>query len=172
MQTKSDIEIDFYKYEPLTQSKSDSFLRDLAKDIHDGKVFTDRHISGNSVGILSVFMPLMFISNEVVHKDDRESKLNALFKKQAIDDYFGKIKSETGKTENDLRKEYFESIGIFYEYYGVNEMPRCINGYPMFGSVNFLSKPDTERLFELYREYKEFIKNWNNSGDEPTTEQK
>jgi len=38
-----------------------------------------------------------------------------------------------------------ESVGMIYEWYGENEAPRSINGYPMFFSCKFMNKDDWER---------------------------
>ena len=48
---------------------------------------------------------------------------------------------------SDLSKEEAEDIGLIYEY--LKEAgPRGINGYPMFTSCRFLTKKDTEIVFE------------------------
>lgn len=43
--------------------KSDKDLKQIAKDIYLGKIFTDRHISNKNM-IASVFMPLIFLRTE------------------------------------------------------------------------------------------------------------
>jgi hypothetical protein len=46
----------------------------------------------------------------------------------------------------DYDEKTKKDIGLLYEYYD-KSMPRNINGYPMFTSVNVLSKYDTELVF-------------------------
>lgn len=39
-----------------------------------------------------------------------------------------------------------------YEFYG-KELPRAVNGKPMFMSAHFLSKSDAKRFLEIYGRY-------------------
>ena len=47
--------------------------------------------------------------------------------------------------------------GMIYEYYGV-EMPRSINGYPMFMSVRMCSQDDAKRVWEKVTAMEEALK--------------
>jgi hypothetical protein len=47
-----------------TTERSDQ-LKQLARDIHAGHVFTDRHVRPNDANLLSsIFLPLMFVNEE------------------------------------------------------------------------------------------------------------
>ena len=54
---------------------------------------------------------------------------------------------------SEMDKEEVKDIGLIYEY---NDQagPRGINGYPMFMSCRYLSKKDTNTMFDIYTEYK------------------
>lgn len=98
-------------------SKTDLELKQLAADIYENKVFTDRHVHKEHSHILSmVFIPLILKTYEV--------------------------EVEQGK-EISLIYEYMDKAG-----------PRAINGYPIFLSVNFLTREEHERMNTFYESYK------------------
>lgn len=156
MNITEEIDYNFLKWEVLSDTKDDIFLKKLAKDIYENHVFTDRHITNpNSVDLNMVFMPLLFMCN-YQKSESREDKLCDIHRMN----YFNDIKEKTGKSEEDLRLEFFNSIGLIYEYYD-KAMPRGINGYPTFMSFNLLSKGDTVKMFNFFDDYSEHIKKWN-----------
>lgn len=155
MNITEEIDHNFFKWEVLSDTKDDIFLKKLAKDIYENHVFTDRHINSKGVVVHMVFMPLLFMCN-YQKSESREHKLCDIHRMN----YFNDIEEKTGKSEEDLRLEFFNSIGLIYEYYD-KAMPRGINGYPIFMSFNLLSKGDTVKMFNFFDDYSEHIKKWN-----------
>ncbi len=141
------MKITFEKWIPLTRSKSDDELKTLAKELFNNAIFTDRHIRDSS-DLRRIFMVLMFMGHRSYDATTRQGKIERLLTEAAKDNYFLTL----GKTEDEARKDYFSSIGLIYEYYD-KAMPMGINGYPIFGSCRFLSKEDTEKMFEFYDKY-------------------
>lgn len=65
----------------LTASKTDEELKQIAKDLWAGKIFSDRHIANidtNPGMATSVFMPLVFLNKKQV-KDLKDSKVNFMY---------------------------------------------------------------------------------------------
>jgi hypothetical protein len=143
------IDIQFNKYEPLKRTKSEDFLKKLAIDLENELVFTDRHIS-NIDNISTVFMPLicMFGSGKKTD-DDRKSKIYNILLDYEKEKYFKSL----NKTEDECAIEYFDSIGLIYEYLD-KRTPMSVNKKPSFMSCFILSKEDTLVLFKFYEEYK------------------
>ena len=96
--------------------KTDDELKQLAVEIFDGKVFTDRHCNRSS-DISMVFMPIIL----------------------------GAFSNMTEEERTD--------IGMIYEYLS-EAGPRSCNGMPMFTSLRYLSKNDTDKMFAFYEENK------------------
>ncbi len=155
---------DFITWE-IAEPKDEKFLRNLARDIYENKVFTSKHIPEHSISMIqSIFMPLIFMTNDGImsnnyDEDEREVKLIALELFNKYSDYFDNIKKEIGKTEDDLKKEFYASIGMFYEYY-TEQAPRMINGFPIFYSMQYISIEDSDKVSIFYKEYKEHIEKW------------
>jgi len=136
-------------YEPI-ENKSDDFIKNLAKDIFNNKVFTSFMIpERENAQISMVFMPLMFMHPHHPHStDDDTAKLreNKIWEILDEDD------------ENVKYKAFLSSIGMIYEYYvdengNNNTFPRGINGLPMFSSMRLLNFEDTEKLRIFYDQY-------------------
>jgi hypothetical protein len=137
------------KYEPI-KNQSEDFIKNLAKDIFNNKVFTSFMIPEKEISTISmVFMPLMFMHPNHPHTTDvdtaklRENKIWEILEE---DDEIIKYKS------------LLPSIGMIYEYYvdengNNNTFPRGINGLPMFGSMRLLNLEDTEKLRIFYNQY-------------------
>lgn len=145
--------------------KDEKYLRNLARDIYENKVFTSNHIPQHSISsITMIFMPLIFMVNDIFGKnyteEDRDAKLLEMERFNRYDEYFTDIFNKTGKTENDLRKEFYESIGMYYEYY-TEQAPSSINGFPIFYSMRYISIDDSGKVSLYYKEYKEHIEKWN-----------
>lgn len=142
-----------WKHNDLT----DEELKTLVKDVYDNKVFTSLQISKNEHLIGSIFMPVMFIGSppskpnfpEDEHniKKNRKNKLDHI---DALKEW--KIELKQWKDDAPQREQFMQDIGMIYEYYG-KEAPRSINGYPIFFSCNIVSKDDTKRFFEKFKEY-------------------
>ncbi len=151
---KNEIKVEFNKWIPLVRKYSDDFLRKLVKDIDDGIVYTDKHAVQANIDIASVFMILAFLfNNDEKKKGDTESekrkaKIYNILLEQEKTEYFKSI----GITEEKAKSNFIESIGMIYEYTDKSNAV-SINGQPCFFSCNFLSKEDSVRFWELYKEY-------------------
>lgn len=148
----------------IPSPKDEKYLRNLARDIYENKVFTSNHIPQHRISsITMVFTPLMFMNNDILStnytEDDRDAKLIAMEKFNRYDEYFTNIFNKTGKTEKDLKKAFYESIGMYYEYY-TEQAPTMINGFPIFYSMQYISNADAEKISVYYKEYKEYIEKW------------
>lgn len=99
-------------------SKTDTELKQLAADIYDNKVFTDRHIRGGGNDLQMIFLPIA---------------LGAF---------------------SDMKKKEREKVSLIYEYIS-KAGPRSINGYPIFMSVNYLTKEEHNRMNTFYEAYKQ-----------------
>ena len=53
----------------------------------------------------------------------------------------------------DISDEKIRDMAFLFEY-NSQAMPRSINGYPIFGSVQYLNKKEAEQMFKFYEEYK------------------
>jgi hypothetical protein len=139
------------KYQPVPK-QTDEFIKQLAKDIYNGKVFTAFMIPENQRAemIKMVFMPLLFMGPQHPHNTDvntaklRDNKIwEILEQDQEIEDY---------------NTKFISSIGMVYEYYAdehgsLNTFPRGLNGFPMFHSCRMLNLEDTEKLRGFYEQY-------------------
>jgi hypothetical protein len=139
------------KYQPVP-SQTEDYIKQLAKDIYNNKVFTAFMIPENqrAAMIKMVFMPLLFMDPQHPHTTDvNTAKLR--------DNKIWEILDQDDEVE-DYNKNFIPSIGMVYEYY-VDEygrdncMPRGINGFPMFSSCRMLNLEDTEKLREFYEKY-------------------
>jgi hypothetical protein len=65
---------------PKRATKSDEELKQIAKDLWAGKIFSDRNIPffGNSNILFSVFMPLLFMDKKAIKSLQRE-KVNFIY---------------------------------------------------------------------------------------------
>lgn len=148
------------KYEPIPD-RPEEFIKNLAKDIFNDKVFTAFMIpeAQRQHMLPMVFMPLLFMGPRKPH--DRED-MTALLRENKIYEIL----------EEDEEKEAYEtkflpSIGLVYEYYADengnhNSLPRSINGFPSFMSCQFLNLQDTDKLRDFYEKYAEIRKQADN----------
>lgn len=144
------------------KSKEEKELKKIARDLFDGKIYTNRHCNGHE--IMSRFMPLMFMGpkppTSPKHPNDNNSVENN--RDNSIYDLLQREKDQE-KYEEDLkwydvemkyyREKQLESIGLIYEYMS-EAGPMGLNGGPMFMSMRLLNKKDTEKMFSFYEEYK------------------
>lgn len=99
-------------------------LKEVAKDIVNNLVFTDRHIieTHRQQMMPSVFMPLAFM-DEAQHKMLKDG-----------------------------------NVGMVYEYYNSkNASGRSINGYPIFGSLKWMSVTEAGITWEYVKKYRDAI---------------
>lgn len=148
-ESKKTLKIEFTKWEKLKDCKTEIELKNLAKELYDGLIFTDRHIK-NSSDVTLVFIILMLIGNDKNIGNTRQDKIYNILLEFEKEEYF----KNRGISEEGAKKEYYESIGLIYEYFSESS-PRSINGYPSFFSCMFLSHGDTSKMFEYYNQYKE-----------------
>lgn len=138
------------KYQHIEHTDKD--LKQIAKDIYNNLVFTDRHIKDNSM-LANYFMPLIFFGPREPKpekgediKDERNKKIEFLKNSEELEENYQKELIEYEKFMND--------VGLVYEYYSNSQSPVSLNGLPMFFSCRFLNKKDTEKMFEFYEKYK------------------
>lgn len=134
--------------------KDDDFLKSLAKDIYNGKVFTSNHCKPNEISM--VFMAYMLMSpqsptnpyNTDTKAENRNHIIWDLLEKDELDKIY------------EYEQEYFESfrknIAMIYEYMdSPNLSPTGINFLPLFYSFRYISVNDIGKLNDFYRQYKE-----------------
>ena len=165
-----------WKHNILTEEE----LRKLVKDVYDTKIFTSLHLSEyDSHLITSIFMPIVFMGNPPSPpsepqlrkgkdvREERKNKLNCIDEteqwKKEMEHYYNVIYPEWEKNEKPKIDKFMENIGMIYEKKS-KAGPRFINGYPMFMSCHIVSKSDTKKFLEMYKEYeqkrKEFEEKW------------
>lgn len=164
------MDIDKIKNKWVIPSHSDDDLKQIAKDIFNGKIYTDRHCNSNE--ITQRFMVLLFMGPKKPEKpkhpnipgtieNDRD---NAIYDLIQLDKDIITYK-ENIKLYNIEKKvyqdEYLPSIGLIYEYMD-QAGNLSFNGGPMFMSLRLLNKADTEKMFGYYEQYKELRKNVDN----------
>jgi len=145
--------------------KTDEDLKQIAKDLYNNKIFSDRHLSSHD-RIESHFMVILFMGPQKPEKpkypsDDsnlqgsRDNKLYDLIQREAEQKEYERKLAEY-PFELEYYKEYFKSIGMVYEYYDSGQTsPMSVNGKPVFFSARFLNQGDTKKMFEYYEQYKE-----------------
>lgn len=139
------------KYQPVP-SQTDEFLKELAKDIFNDKVFTAFMIPENqrAAMIKTVFMPLLFMGPKHPHTSDVDTA-------KMRDNKIWEILDEDDEIE-DYNKNFVSSIGMIYEYYTAPQSGRGINGFPCFFSCRMINCQDTEKLRDFYEKYAEIRK--------------
>ena len=131
-------------------------LKELVRDVYDGKLFTSLQCSSNMVTM--IFMPLMFLGAgpSIPTKTD-DNQLNRKNKLIYIEEKL------TYEKETPEREEFIKNIGMLYSNMS-DAAPRSINGYPMFFNMHIVSIEDTEKFREMYQKYvkmrEEFEKEW------------
>lgn len=130
----------------------DENLKKVAKDLYDNLIYSDRHCKPNEV--MQRFMVLMFMGPQAPkypseNKDlqgERDNKLYDLTQREEDQKVYEFEKK-------CFQENYITDIGFIYEYW-TEQMPRSLNGGPMFMSCRLLNKKDTEKMFEYYELYK------------------
>lgn len=147
------------------KSQPEDSLKQIAKDLYNGLIYTDRHCEGREV--MNTFMVLLFMGPKSPespkypseNKDIQGQRDNVLYditqrdkdQKQYEDDM--KWYDVEVKYYNEI---YIKTIGLIYEYLdSPNRSPMAINGKPIFMSCRFLNIEDTKKMFEYYETYKE-----------------
>ena len=97
--------------------KTDEELRQIALDLHLGKIFSDRHCPGPE-SIPMVFMLLNLMEDKVI-EEIKAKNVNFIY-------------------------EYLDQAG-----------PLSVNGMPTFMSLRFLTKDESDKMFEYYKKFKE-----------------
>ena len=155
----------------MLPSRTKKELRQIALDIVDNRIFTDKHMSENECAHLlgSVFMPILFgalaprpvkvkcinDTGEDCLEVDKEYLIAPLGKtdKEVEDMYFVFIK---GASEWFLKERFevvevikpAEHVGLVFEYYDKSG-PRSINGLPMFMSCQLLNREDAVTVHDM-----------------------
>ena len=145
-------------------SKSDEDLKQIAKDIFNGLIFSDRHLSPYD-RVESHFMALLFMgpknpelpkypSDDKDLQGQRDNKLYDLVQREADQKEYDRLLAEY-PFQVEYYNEYIKDIGFVYEYLNSeNTSPVGINGKPVFMSLRLLNKVDTEKMFGFYDTYK------------------
>jgi hypothetical protein len=126
---------------------SDEELKEIAMDIYNNKIFTNRHLADYEKHMTtSIFMPMLFmVTNSSTSADSRSGKIDNVLIDAARDEYFAKL----GKTEEEVHAAYIKDIGLIFEYYS-KALPTAINGCPTFGSVRYLTIEQTDKMNAYY----------------------
>ena len=121
-------------------NRPDADLKEIAKDIYNNLIFTDRHCRGSE--LTQRFMCLMFMGPGMSSDDSvegkRDNKIYDILEKEIEEKYYN---------------EYINKIGMIFEYYS-KAGPMALNGGPMFMSHSTLNKEDAEKVWEYYDKYK------------------
>ena len=139
------------KYQPVP-SQTDDFLKELAKDIYNDKVFTAFMIPENQRAhmIKMVFMPLLFMGPKHPYEENVDTA-------KMRDNKIWEILEEDEERE-DYNKNFVSSIGMVYEYYTAPTSGKGINGFPCFFSCKMINCEDTDKLRDFYDKYAEIRK--------------
>lgn len=134
--------------------QDDDFLKSLAKDIYNNKVFTSNHCRQNEVTM--VFMCLGLLSPQYptnpYKTDTTEDNRNHIIWDLLEKDDLIKIY----EYEQEPFKDFINNIGLVYEYMdSPNLSPTGINFLPCFFSFRHISKNDVDKLNTFYSKYKE-----------------
>jgi len=155
--TKEELKI---KWGPLTNNPLET-IKQVAKDIFNGLIYTDRHCQNTSVE--SAFMVLLFMGpqypTEPQYPTDGANvagnRDNALY--DVLQREKDQAKFEIAKEEYEyahiIFKEHLKSIGLIYEYLD-KAGPMSVNGQPNFFSCRFMNKEDAATMWEYYEKYK------------------
>lgn len=141
-------------------NQTDDQLKQIAKDLFNGKIFCDRQCNGDT---MSVFMVMMFMGPQPPTKPSAPENDDLVENREEVSDFFEKEEEllKQYKKEKKLYKKaykcfqenYLPSIGFVYEFL-TEAGPIAINGKPSFFSVRFLNIEDTDKMFEHFEAYK------------------
>lgn len=148
------------KWGPI-KSRPDEDLKQIAKDLYNNKIYTDRHCGSD---VMSHFMILMFMGPQAPSKPKHPNEEKSIEndRDNALYDVLEREKDQEKYEEevkwNELACQYYDneyvpSIGLVYEYM-TQAGPMSVNGGPVFMSMRLLNKVDTEKMFEYYEKYK------------------
>jgi len=118
------------KWGPI-KSQPDDKLKQVAKDIYNSLVFTDRHCREHEIS--QRFMVLMFMGPQAPKKPGHQ---------------WYEVECKY------YHEEQVTSIGMIYEYLS-EASPMGLNGGPIFMSLRMLNKEDSKKVWEYYEKYKE-----------------
>jgi hypothetical protein len=150
------------KWGPI-KSQPDDKLKQVAKDIYNGLVFTDRHCREHEIS--QRFMVMMFMGPQPPKKPGHQSDSNTKdgHRDNAIYDII-QHDEDMKKWEEDMKwydveckyyqEEQVTSIGMIYEYLS-EASPMGLNGGPIFMFLRILNKEDSTKVWEYYEKYKE-----------------
>lgn len=152
------------KWGPI-KSRRDEDLKEIAKDLYNGLIFTDRHCGSD---VMSVFMVLMFMGptaptaptapkypndpNSI--ENERDNAIYDVIQRDADQAKYEEDMSWYDKEYDYYREHQLKSIGLVYEYLS-SAGPMSVNGKPTFFSLRLLNHEDTTKMFEYYEKYKE-----------------
>jgi hypothetical protein len=117
--------------------KTDEELKQIAIDIHAGRIFTDRHCK-DFQEVTQVFMPLIFVG--YVEKAEGEDDGDYLLR----------------KAQSNIMVEDLKKAVMFYEYMD-KASPMGINGLPVFMSFHYLDKEEFEKMNVYFKKINEAI---------------
>jgi hypothetical protein len=144
-------------------SQPDEKLKEIAKDIYNNLIYTDRHSRPEDIS--RRFMCLMMMGPERPSPPDYKHKSDNIVGKRENNIYdIIQRDDDQKKYEEDLvwyevelkyyKEVKLKSIGMIYEYLS-KASPMALNGGPMFFSLNMLNIEDAEKVWSYYDTYKE-----------------
>jgi hypothetical protein len=94
---------------------SDEELKQIAMDIYNNKIFTNRHLHDHEQHmVMSVFMPMLWIlsKDRGGSAEERNSKIDSVLVDATREKYF----ADLGKSEDEVHDAYVKDIGLMFEY--------------------------------------------------------
>ena len=116
----------------MDKMRTDEELKQIAKDIYAGRIFTDRQIDREE-NIMSVFMALVFLGCPITDSDVEKLESLTLAKKV--------------QHEAALIFEYMDKAG-----------PVSVNGMPTFLSFQYLTRDELKKMNGYYGKIVEAMK--------------
>lgn len=149
------------KWGPLNNVPLET-IKQVAKDIFNGLIFTDRHCQNTSVE--SSFMVLLFMGPQYPSSpkyptdglniaDNRDNALYDVLQREKDQKEFEKELEEYEYANVIYKEDHLKSIGLIYEYLD-KASPVAVNGQPNFFSCRFMNKEDADTMWDYYEKYK------------------
>lgn len=156
--------LNYFNEKYKIRSYTDDELKNIAKDLYNGKILTSLQVPDDLVNI--IFMPIMFMGPKEPEYPKSKNSINdpiakeidnVLFDLLDKDDAIKKYNKEISLFKKELeyyKTIYIKNIGIVFEYFSNSSGSVAINNYPIFYSCHFLSVNDKDNMLKFYEQYK------------------
>ena len=142
-------------------SKTDKEIKEIVKDVYDGKILTSLDVPEYLVR--SVFMPLMLLGPVEPEKPKRpevsdtttlrDREIYIISEEENLIDQYNKDVEKYKKDCKKFNKNFVPSLGMVYSNLDTDQLPRGINGYPMFTKIGLLNKEDSNKFVDYMNSY-------------------